>query len=220
MSFQDVWFAYNIGKTLLKKKNPSPDPPTSDTAYRPQTWDGLPVDDEKQLMFIKTNIGGFFFDAILRVEHTTTLKSTEHPVQTGANIVDHAYVEPAIIVMEIGMSDAMASMVKNQFTVGDSRSVSAYRTLLELQRSRLPFRVHTRLNLYENMLIEEISAADDAKTQHSGRFTVTLKEIFVVEVSTTTVSAREHSTGQTNRGVQQAEDLPTLGAIIDPRGST
>jgi hypothetical protein len=210
LSLQDVWFAYNVGRTLLKKKSPAPVAETSKGPYRPQAWNGLPVDDVNQLMYIKTNIGGFFFDAIIRTEHTSTLKMTEHPVQTGANIVDHAYMEPAMLVMEIGMSDAMDSMVQGQFTSRYTKSVSAYQVLLDLQKARLPLQVLTRLNLYQNMLIEEITAPDDFKTQFGLRCTVTMKEIFVVEVSTTTVSARPQSTGSTNKGAVQPEPMETV----------
>jgi hypothetical protein len=215
-NLQDVWFAYNIGRTLLKKKKPVV-AETSKTPYRPPNWKGLPVDDVNQLMYIKTNIGGFFFDAIIRTEHTSMLKITEHPVQTGANIVDHAYMEPAMVVMEIGMSDAMDTMVSGQFTSRYTKSVSAYQTLLDLQQARLPLQVHTRLNLYKNMLIEEITAPDDFKTQFGLRCTVTMKEIFVVEVSTTTVSARPQSTGSTSKGSIQPEPLPTVAKSIEDR---
>lgn len=221
MSLQDVLYAYNIGKTLLKKKDPAPSVFPSEENYRPPVWRGLPVDDANQLMTIKTNIGGFFFDAVIREEHTSTIKMTEHPVQTGANVVDHAYVEPAQLVMEIGMSDSMDSLVKNQYNGKfETKSVNAYQILLELQKSRLPFQVHTRLNLYKNMLIEEISAPDDYKTKNGLRCTITLKEIFVVEVSTTTVSARVHSTDSTNRGAVQPEPVPTGLGQLDPNGTT
>jgi hypothetical protein len=220
MSLQDVWYAYNVGKTLYKRQAPFPTLEASTGPYRPSTWKGLPIDDVNQLMYIKTNIGGFFFDAIIRTEHTSTLKMTDHPVQTGANIVDHSYMEPAQLVMEIGMSDTMDSMVKGQFTERYSKSVSAYQVLLDLQKARLPLQVHTRLNLYKNMLIESIDAPDDYKTQFGLRCTVTMKEIFVVEVSNTTVSARKHSTGSTNRGAVQPEPMPTVAGSVDPKGTT
>ena len=217
MSLQDILYAYNIGKKLQQKATPLFPPLNGDVneAFRPPQWSGLPVDDVDKLAYIKTNIGGFFFDAVIREEHTTKIKMTEHPVQTGANIVDHAYMEPATLTMEIAMSDCMATMVAGQFTDKSTKSVSAYQTLLSLQQSRLPFQVHTRLNLYKNMLIEEISAPDDFKTQFGMRCTVTLKEIFVVEVSTTTVSARPIALGKSNIGVQQAEDPGTLASQIE-----
>lgn len=216
MNLQDVWYAYNVGKTLLKKTTPV-SATASTGAYRPGIWQGLPVDDVNQLMYIKTNIGGFFFDAIIREEHTSTLKMTEHPVQTGANIVDHAYMEPAQLTIEIGMSDAMESIIKDQFKGRYTKSVSAYQVLLDLQKARLPLQVQTRLTLYKNMLIESIDAPDDYKTQFGLRCTVTMKEIFVVEVTKTTVSARSQTTGSTSKGAVQPEPVPTVAKSLEDR---
>ena len=199
--------------------NDSPTPQVSNGPYRPPQWDGLPG-DINQLVYVKTNIGGYFFDAVIRSEHSSTLRMTSHPVQTGANIVDHSYLEPATLVMEIVMSDAMDSLVPGQFTERYTKSVSAYQVLLDLQAARLPLQVLTRLKLYQNMLIEEINAPDDVKTLYGLRCSVTMREIFVVEVAKTTVSARPQTTGQSNRGTQQPvePDQTTLSKLEEARG--
>jgi len=153
-----------------------------------------------QLIYVKTNIGGWFFDAFLRVDHTSKLTITEHPIQVGAAITDHAYMEPAELVMEIGMSDAATSLVNGQFANGWSRSVKAYEVLAELQKQRIPIQVVTRLKVYQNMLIETISVPDDYKTLYSLKVTVSLREIMVATVKTVKLSARPQVTGSTNRG--------------------
>lgn len=218
MNITKAWGYYNLAKVVLQrskqKASTTEDSSTSKSAFRPPQWSGLPT-EPSQLVLVKTNIGGFFFDATLREEHTSTLKITSHPVQTGANITDHSYVEPSVLTMEIGMSDGMDSLIPNQFTGQYTKSVSAYQTLLDLQESRIPVSVLTRIRKYDNMLIEEITVPDDAKSLHGLHCTVTLREIFVVEVSTTTVSARTQATGQTNRGnVQAVEDKGTLAYQI------
>ena len=211
-----VWGTFNRVKQLFSSAIGPPKPPQSSGPWRPPQWAGL-TSDVNQLVLIKTNIGGFFFDAVLREDHTETVKVTEHPVQTGANISDHAYNLPARLTMEIGMSDAMDSLVAGQFTGWYTKSVSAYHILKQLKESRLPLQVHTRINLYKNMIIEEINTPNDFKTQFGLRCTVTMKEIFVVEVSKTTVSARPQTTGQTNRNVQQPTEPPptVLRALED-----
>ena len=78
-----------------------------------------------QLIGIKTNIGGFFFDAFLKIDHNSRLKITDHPVEEGANIADHAYVEPQSLTMEVGMSDVCNSLIEGQFQQKYTRSVSA-----------------------------------------------------------------------------------------------
>jgi hypothetical protein len=155
----------------------------------------------KQLIYVKTNVGGWFFDAFLRMDHTSKLKITEHPVQTGAAITDHAFLEPTTLTMEIGMTDVAKSIIPDQFTGGWSRSVTAYQVLLELQRQRIPVQILTRLRLYKNMLIEVISVPDDYKTLYGLKVTVAFKEILVAQVTTVKISQRPQVTDSTNRGV-------------------
>ncbi len=171
-----------------------------------------------ELVYVKTNIGGYFFDAVLSSDHQSELSITQHPVQTGAAVTDHAVVQPAVLTMTVGMSDAMATMVEGQFTEAYTKSVSAYRVLKQLQQLRIPLQVVTRLDTYQNMLIQSIDAPDDYKTLYGLRCTVTLQEIFVVNVEETTVSARNWSTGSTNRGQVQPEPVSDNGSIAAQAG--
>lgn len=158
------------------------------------------IPEYQKLIYVKTNIGGFFFDAFLSIDHTSKLNITEHPVETGANISDHAFVEPAELTMEIGMSDAMKSIVNGQFKTGKSRSVTAYQVLKELQAQRVPLQVYTRLGLYKNMLIETITAPDDYKTKYGLRATVNLREVIIARTQTVKISSRPQVTATTNSG--------------------
>ena len=175
-------------------------------------------DDIKQLIGCKTNIGGFFFDAYLRVDHNRKTKITQHPVETGASISDHAYVEPSELIMEIGMSDACVSFIQGQFNQRWSRSVSAIDTLWKLQEQRIPIDVLTRLKMYRNMLIEVVSVPDDFTNLNNLKATVTLREIKVVQVKTValnssaTASASPQKTATTNKGTQQA--VPVNRSIL------
>lgn len=166
-------------------------PVLDDKGYRPKEWNLM---DAVQMVLVKTNIGGLFFDAVVHVDTEETLTITSHPVQNGANISDHAYREPTRITMEIKMSDVMASRVPGQFTGAYTKSVSAYRRLLDLQRSRIPCAVLTRLGSYRNMLIESISAPDDPTMLHGLTCSVSLREVLVANVAVAKVSARQWTT--------------------------
>ena len=169
-----------------------------------------------QLLYVKTHIGGFFFDAFLKIDHVTKLKITEHPVQEGAALTDHAYLEPAELTMEIGMSDVAQSLVTGQFAGGLPRSVNAYKILREMQEQRVPLMCHTRLRTYQNMLIETISVSDDYLTQYGLKATVTLREILVAKVTTVKISARAQTTGSTPKGVQEVvKPNVSLGKQLD-----
>ena len=163
----------------------------------------LTAPEIKSLVYTKTNIGGWFFDAYLKMTHTSRLTITEQPVQTGAALTDHAYLQPRELSMEIGMSNVAKSFVPGQFEGGYSRSVTAFEVLKKLQELRVPIQVHTRLGLYENMLIEVLSAPDDYTTLEGLRCTVTFKEIFVAQVRTVKISARPEVTDSMNRGAPE-----------------
>ncbi|MDQ7094217.1 fibronectin type III domain-containing protein [Desulfosporosinus sp. PR] len=155
----------------------------------------------QQLVYVKTNIAGYFFDAVLQTNYTRSLTITDHPVETGAAITDHAYVNPVELVMQIGMSDVATSIVPGQFSQGSSRSLTAFQVLTKLQEQRIPMNVMTHLGLFKNMLISEIAVPDDYTTLYGLKATVTLREVFVASVKTVKVSANPHVTDSTNRGV-------------------
>ncbi|WP_199242631.1 fibronectin type III domain-containing protein [Desulfosporosinus fructosivorans] len=155
----------------------------------------------QQLVYVKTNIAGYFFDAILQTNYTRSLTITQHPVETGAAISDHAYVNPVELTMLIGMTDCATSIIPGQFAQGSSRSQTAFQVLTQLQSLRIPMDVmSTKFGLFKNMLIETIAVPDDYTTGNALKATVSLKEVFVASVKTVKTSARPHVTDTTNRG--------------------
>ncbi|NOU95588.1 hypothetical protein GC093_20480 [Paenibacillus sp. LMG 31456] len=160
----------------------------------------LSAPEIKDLVYTKTNIGGWFFDAYLKMDHTSRLTITDHPVQTGAAITDHAFLQPRELSMDVAMSDVNESTVPGQFSGGYSRSVQAFYVLKELQQLRVPIQVHTRLGLYPNMLIEVLTAPDDYTTFEGMRCSVTFREILVAQVTTVQISARPEVTDNSRRG--------------------
>ena len=126
---------------------------------------------------LQTSMGDFYFDAVFRTDHNATMMITEHPVQTGAPIADHAFLEPEEITCEIGMTDVN----------GDGLSVQMYQQLRELMNRREPFTLVTRLHSYENMLISALSVPDDYTTMFALKASIVFKQIRVVQVATVQV---------------------------------
>ncbi|UUZ80632.1 hypothetical protein LJK88_20505 [Paenibacillus sp. P26] len=167
----------------------------------------LTADNIKDYVYVKTNVGGWFFDAWISMEHSSKLTITDHPVQTGAAISDHAFLQPRSLSMEIGMSDVATSFIPGQFDGDWSRSVAAYKVILELQRLRIPVQILTRLGLLENMLIESITAPDDYTTLNGLKVQVTFRQIMVATVKTVKVSSRPVQDNQASRGRQEPQSL-------------
>lgn len=170
------------------------------TGYRPSEWGHSAGVEE--LVELKTNIGGLFFDAVLSTDSDESLTITSHPIQNGANISDHAFNNPATITMEIAMSDAMASFLPGQYGGPDGKSITAYRMLRDLKELRIPVQVRTRLDTYSNMLIKGIHVHDDVSTLNGLKASIELQEVFIVDVAeSSNVSKRAWSSaGATNKG--------------------
>ena len=136
----------------------------------------------ERTMLIDSSGKRYLFDAVFSSSHTLNVKITEHPVQSGAAIADHAFIEPDTVSLEIGMSDAMTSA---DTIAGDNqnRSVSAYRALREFALSRTPLTLVTRLNTYENMLIETIAAEESLEAMNALRAEVTFKKLNMVQIA-------------------------------------
>ena len=159
------------------------------------------------LLYCKTNIGGYFFDGFMRVEHNIELQTTSNPVETGASVVDHAYVKPAELVMKVMMSDVHQSLVQGQFAGASFRSVNAWQVLRKLQSDRIPMSVFTKLGLYTNMLITKLSTTDTAETFRALSAEVTLREIPVARIKTVKISSADQTTINTEMGKIEASQI-------------
>ena len=201
-----IWGAANLVAKLTGDKSFH-----QNDGYSPSVWgSGLGF---QQLLMVKTNLGGYFFDAVFSVDTEHSLTVTQHPVQTGANISDHAFVNPIRMTMQVGVSDAMAYRAGADYGGdGKTKSVQAYRLLCKLQELRTPMQVVTRLNTYQNMLIESIDVSDDVSTLCALKATVNLVQVVVVNVGTEKVSARAWTSGAQKKAqeVQPKGDNSTI----------
>ena len=156
-------------------------------------------------LYCKTNIGGYFFDGFMKTTHQRNLTITSNPIESGAAVVDHAYMQPASITMDIMMSNVHESLFPDQFHERYDRSVSAWSVLKTLQENRIPVSVMTRLELYNNMLIESITSEDDATTHNGLRATVTLREVPIARIKTVEISVADQTTLSTAMGNVEAQ---------------
>lgn len=130
-------------------------------------------------LFLTRNIGGFVADITIEEDHTDVVEITQHPVENGAAITDHAYKLPASVVITVGYSNSSYAALGNPFYVQQ-----IYQQLLALQASLEPFSVTTGKRMYDNMLIHRLSTKTDEKTENAMIITVELQEILIVETQT------------------------------------
>jgi hypothetical protein len=160
----------------------------------------------------------YVFDAVLRLPHGQRLTTTKHPVQTGADLTSHAYLEPATLSMDVGMSDVMDAYATTAssntapyitpFSGGTTKSVSAYQTMLTIQAARIPLTVTTKLRTYTNMLLLNVEAEEDSRTITGLRMRLDFQQIFTA-LLTPAISARNQATGATGLGAITGQNPPS-----------
>jgi hypothetical protein len=149
------------------------------------------------LAYVKSNIGGYFFDVTFKETHSFENVITENPVQSGTNINDHVYQKPVTITLDIGVSDCLASIATGQFASSSSRSVSAFNVLKSLWQTAQVLTVNTLFDSYTNMIIKSFVPVKDKTTMTALRATVILQQIIVTDAVSISLAQKISSSPQT-----------------------
>lgn len=152
----------------------------------------------------RRSIGGLYADVIIEETHEDSLEITEHPVEQGAAVSDHAYVKPVSVTIHGGVTDSTR-------TGGERRGIEFYQKLRELQAKREPFDIITGKRAYKNMLLQRLTVNTTADTENSLIFSAECREVIIVGIQTASVPPRARQSdpartgGTANRGQQQAQ---------------
>ena len=151
----------------------------------------------------------YFFDGVMSSDHYDQSVFTQHPVQSGASIVDHIYAMPSRVVIEGVFSDAMDSYQNGQYSSGSgSKSTNAYLQLLSIKDGRQPLTLATQLKTYTNMQIESIRAPKTYRSFTSVPMTVVFKQIILATTAPTTTSSRPNQSQTTSGNQTQSNYVP------------
>lgn len=143
------------------------------------------------------NIGGIIAEVTVYEEATDELEITSHPVETGAQITDHAFAQPSTVTIQVGWSDA------SDQAQGDCRNV--YNQLLALQKGRQPIDIVTGKRSYSNMLIRSLMTRTDQGLEHALLITAVCRQIILVSTSTTAVPSNDDQALPQKTGGVQAQ---------------
>lgn len=147
-------------------------------------------------LFIRTEkaIGGIQLDAVISESHTNEVSLTNNPVELGADITDHAIIQPKKVNVVAQVSDTplgiaafgqIVDLVTGLFgtSTGENltRSNAAYNAMVQLQEAREPIELQTRLKLYTNMVITNIRVVQDKNTSRIVRMNIDLQEVLITE---------------------------------------
>lgn len=192
--------------------------------YRPTTWTNgkvqysivIPASQTStfdpntgNIKVTKTDSVMLVFDAVWRGNHKLAVNLTKKPVQSGFNISDNAVQIQPCVVLEIGMNDTMDQFTAGMWTGSKSKSISCFLTLQQLLQNRQFFTLNTRLQSYSNMMLTEIDAPEDNKTQFGLRATLRFEQVFLANVASQTLSARPQATDSTSLATLQPSNVPS-----------
>lgn len=161
-------------------------------------------------------IGLIVPSVVISEKHTDTLEITEHPVEVGAAISDHAYRRPSEVVMQVGFSGG-GSLLDFLDTTSFGLSVGlspkeTYQELLDLQNSRVPFDVVTGKRIYSNMLIRALEVTTDRTSENVLSAVLTLREVIITSTTTTQVAVKEDMKLGANTSAVQNSGVKTPAA--------
>lgn len=112
-------------------------------------------------------IGPVPLDVVVKEDHATEIGITEVPIETGAQVNDHAYVMPKKVTLDIASHNGAAT----------------WAALVRFQETRVPFVLITGLSVYSNMLIKSLKAERDKDTSAILKGTADLQEVIIVGTS-------------------------------------
>ncbi len=124
------------------------------------------------------SIGGIQAQCTIEEVHQDQLQITDHPVELGASISDHAFKLPVQVDVTIGWGAGQVQPL-----------AQIYQRLLALQASAKPFSILTGKRKYRNMLITSISVTTDADTENVLLVRVSCREVILVQTQVTALPA-------------------------------
>lgn len=160
----------------------------------------------------RRRIGIIVPTVVVSEAHSDTLQITQHPVENGAPISDHAYMLPASVTMELGFAGGGSLLdgvdttkifdIDTGLSLGESPQV-VYQKLQDQQQSRTPLDVITGKRQYKNMLIKSMDVTTNASTENVLSCKLVLQQVIITETQKVTDKANM-SNGVSTAGVQNA----------------
>lgn len=156
-----------------------------------------------------------------------SLEITQHPVQQGASISDHAFKKP--VVLSIQMLFGGGGLGGSG--LGGQSLSSIYQSLLALQQptpsptlsgtsllslgsappaALTPFIVTTPKRTYYNMLLVSLGCTTDKKTENVLSINASFQEVILVPITTTNVPASQLKNAGSNSGTQNAGEKSVI----------
>lgn len=153
-------------------------------------------------------------DVVISELHSDEVTVTTHPVDTGAQITDHAFRQPAVVICTFGWSDSsrlVNSLFDGSLFKGIESVKDIYDKLLRLKDARQVLKLSTAKRVYDSVLITKLMTTTTVDTENSAIIEVTFQEILTAQARTVTLAsvtqADASKTASTNNGGQRYATL-------------
>ncbi|MGY0790964.1 phage baseplate protein [Azospirillum argentinense] len=128
---------------------------------------------------------------VVEESHLDQLRLTDHPVEAGAAITDHAFKLPARLRIRGAWSYAGAAPLAAKILPmppDSSYLTGLYATLRSLQETRQVVSVVTGKRIYGAMLLESLSVSTDEKTENVLQITAEFREVLFARTQVVSVA--------------------------------
>jgi hypothetical protein len=173
----------------------------------------LITQSQRRIFTTNSTSGNSFIvpDVVIEEVVTDCLRITDHPVETGTAVSDHAFNMPFELIMRCGFSDSKRKTPGYTFTV--------YNALLALQAKRAPFAVTTPQRHFKDMLISSITKTQDETLSHGAMLTVAMRRVIITGTSVRRgVGAVPNAGTVPTPAAPQAPQAPPVQQSIAPGG--
>ncbi len=159
-------------------------------------------------------LGTVIPDCAVEEHHSDRLQVTQHPVELGAMISDHAFMQPFGVSVKYAWSDSSTGVFES--------SQAIYQALQTLQQSREPFTMFTGKRVYESMVLTELEVTTDQHSENILMVEAHCQTVIIVSTSAASIAPAStqsmpgQTAGPTNLGQQQALPVsapPSLAGI-------
>ena len=140
-------------------------------------------------LFPSKNVRLFYNDTFslsipctIRERHTDYLTITDHPVELGAVVSDHAYLNPQLVDIEVAYGAGLVMSLND-----------IYKKFLDLQASRVQFSIITGKRAYQNMLIGSMETQTDSRSDNLLHLMMRCRQVIIVSTQVVPVSASKQA---------------------------
>jgi hypothetical protein len=170
------------------------------------------------------------FDAVPKIDYSSSVRTTDHPVESGASVSDHAVEDPDRIAAALVITEspiARATFASTSASIlppsGPGRLDAALAFLASIKGQ--PVTVQTRRGVFTPCLIERFACTEDKMRRLN--FAASFKVIryayadeVVIAVPAPSTDEEAGATSQTNVGQQATTSTATASSTTTTAGTT